>query len=257
MLDQRGVMVLQFVVSVARRERFAPIRFASALATVILLAACAQQAPPPQPIAEPEPPPKVQRAQPILEVAQPVPAAPPRVVRNDQVILLPKADGSVGAVVVRQDGIEIVLDKPYASAVIEGPGQVRQLTSDAGFVKENFATALAALPTKPASFLLYFLKGKDEFTPRSKREFEKIFAELAKRPAAEIAVIGHTDTFASAKFNDKLSLQRAKRVRQLLVARGIPAGSISAAGRGKRELLIPTSDKVHEPKNRRVEINVR
>ena len=256
MLDQRGVILLQFVAFGARRERIARIRFASALAFVTLLAACAQQTPPPKPIAKPEPVP-VQSVAPEPEAAQPVPPPGPKVTRNDQVIVLPKADGSVGAVVVRQNGIEIVLDKPYASAVIEGPGQVRQLTSDAGFVKEKFATALAALPAKPASFLLYFLKGKDEFTPQSKREFEKIFAELAKRPAAEIAVIGHTDTFASAKFNDKLSLQRAKRVRQLLVARGIPAGSISAAGRGKRELLIPTSDKVHEPKNRRVEINVR
>ena len=256
MLDQRGVMVLQFVTPSTRRERFAPIRFASTLAFVTLLAACAQQTPQPKPIAKPEPLP-VQSVPSKPEATQPGPAPVPRVTRNDQVIVLPKADGSVGAVVVRQNGIEIVLDKPYASAVIEGPGQVRQLTSDAGFVKEKFATALAALPAKPASFLLYFLKGKDEFTPQSKREFEKIFAELAKRPAAEIAVIGHTDTFASAKFNDKLSLQRAKRVRQLLVARGIPAGSISAAGRGKRELLIPTSDKVHEPKNRRVEINVR
>jgi outer membrane protein OmpA-like peptidoglycan-associated protein len=41
------------------------------------------------------------------------------------------------------------------------------------------------------------------------------------------------------------------------MARGIPPGSIEIAGRGERELLIPTRDKVHEPSNRRVEINVR
>ncbi|HKB81982.1 MAG TPA: OmpA family protein [Burkholderiales bacterium] len=257
MLDQRDVTVLRLVAAGDRRGRFAFIRFASALVFVTLLAACAQQTPPPNPIAKPEPVPEVESVPPKPEATQPVPAPGPRVTRNDQVIVLPKADGSVGAVVVRQNGIEIVLDKPYASAVIEGPGQVRELTSDAGFVKENFATALAALPAKPASFLLYFLKGKDELTPASKREVKRILAELAKRPAAEISVIGHTDTFASAKFNDKLSLQRARRVRQLLIARGIPAGSISAAGRGKRELLVPTPDKVHEPKNRRVEINVR
>jgi len=33
--------------------------------------------------------------------------------------------------------------------------------------------------------------------------------------------------------------------------------SISIAGRGERELLIPTRDKVHELRNMRVEINVR
>jgi len=32
---------------------------------------------------------------------------------------------------------------------------------------------------------------------------------------------------------------------------------IQARGRGERELLVPTADEVREPRNRRVEINVR
>lgn len=179
------------------------------------------------------------------------------ITRNDQVILLPEADGSLGAVVVRQDAVEIVLDKPYASAVIEGPGQVRQLMEDPGVARETFAATLAALPSRPASFLLYFPQGEDELTAESKTEVEKILAEMAKRPAAEISVIGHTDTVGSIQFNDKLSLQRAKHVRELFMARGIAPGSIAIAGRGERELLIPTRDNVHEPRNRRVEIKVR
>ena len=180
-----------------------------------------------------------------------------QITRNDQVILLPRADGAVGSVVVRQDDVEIVLDKAYDSAVIEGPGQVRQLVADPGATKETFATTLVALPSRPASYIVYFLKGEDELTAESKKAIEEMFAELAKRPAAEISVIGHTDTVGSIQFNDKLSLQRAERVRQLLMARGIVPGSISIAGRGEREPLIPTQDEVQEPKNRRVEISVR
>lgn len=198
-------------------------------------------------IPEPEPVPDSQPVRPVEK----------RITRNDQVILLPQADGSVGAVVVRQDGVEIVLDKAYSSVVIEGPGQVRQLIRNPSVVKETFAESLAALPAKPASFMLYFLKGEDELTAESKKEIEKMFVELAKRPASEIAVIGHTDTVGSIQFNDKLSLQRAKRVRQLLIARGVPSGGIAIAGRGERELLVATGDEVQEPKNRRVEINVR
>ncbi len=170
---------------------------------------------------------------------------------------MPKADGSVGAVVVRQDGVEIVLDKAYASAVIEGPGQVRQLIEDPVVAREAFAATLAALPPKPAGFMLYFLKGEDALTATSKKELARVLAELAKRPAAEISVIGHTDTVGSIQFNDKLSSQRAKHVRQLLMARGIPPGNITIAGRGERELLIPTRNNVYESRNRRVEINVR
>ena len=258
MPGQREVRDAQSVASDDRGRSNACARITVSIALAMVLTSCSPLFPRPQPVPKPEP---VQPVEVTPAKPEPPPPQPPpvekKITRNDQVILLPKADGSAGAVVVRQDGVEIVLDKPYASAVIEGPGQVRQLIEDPGVAKETFAATLAALPPKPASFLLYFLKGKDELTAESKKEVEKMLAELAKRPAAEISVIGHTDTVGSIQFNDKLSLQRAKRVRQLLMARGIPSGSIAIAGRGERELLIPTRDKVHEPRNRRVEINVR
>ena len=70
-------------------------------------------------------------------------------------------------------------------------------------------------------------------------------------------MIGHTDTVGADTFNDRLSLARAQRMRELIVGMGIPSERIEAAGRGKRELLVPTGDNVAEPRNRRVEINVR
>jgi outer membrane protein OmpA-like peptidoglycan-associated protein len=42
-----------------------------------------------------------------------------------------------------------------------------------------------------------------------------------------------------------------------LAAQGIPADRILASGRGEREPIVPTADGVDEPRNRRVEINVR
>ena len=57
--------------------------------------------------------------------------------------------------------------------------------------------------------------------------------------------------------NDDLSLQRAERVRELLAKSGIDAGKITVSARGEREPLIPTADDVPEPRNRRVEVNVR
>ena len=59
------------------------------------------------------------------------------------------------------------------------------------------------------------------------------------------------------QYNDALSLQRAVRVKELLIQRGIPAKMIQTAGRGKREPLVKTSHDVVEPKNRRGEIIVR
>jgi outer membrane protein OmpA-like peptidoglycan-associated protein len=70
-------------------------------------------------------------------------------------------------------------------------------------------------------------------------------------------VIGHTDRVGNAEGNDKLSLTRAEGLRDLLIESGVPADKLEAVGRGERDPLVPTADDVDEPKNRRVEINVR
>ena len=84
-----------------------------------------------------------------------------------------------------------------------------------------------------------------------------MLAELRNRPSPDIVVIGHTDSVGSTEANDQLSLQRAERVKADLVRQGIPADGIRTAGRGEREPLVRTADNVDEPRNRRVEINVR
>jgi outer membrane protein OmpA-like peptidoglycan-associated protein len=128
---------------------------------------------------------------------------------------------------------------------------------DAAQVAKKFTAALAAMPAKPASFSLYFLEGSDELAPESRSELARISAEIAARPVPEIAVIGHTDLVGSEQFNDLLSMHRAQRVREELVRAGIEPERIELVARGKREPLFPTAEGVAEPRNRRVEINVR
>ncbi len=107
------------------------------------------------------------------------------------------------------------------------------------------------------SLTLYFLEGRDEFTPDSKQLIQSVLAEIARRPAPEVIVIGHTDRLGTVQFNDALSLRRAERAREELVKAGVPADRIVIEGRGEREPLIPTPDEVAEPRNRRVEISIR
>jgi outer membrane protein OmpA-like peptidoglycan-associated protein len=139
-----------------------------------------------------------------------------------------------------------------------GPdGRASDAKLSAEEVRRDFGGTIDALPGRPASFMLYFLEGRDELTPASRLEMEKVFAELKRRPAPDIVVIGHTDTVGNLGYNDKLSLARAERMRDLMIGLGIPGERIQAAGRGKRELLVPTEDNTSEPRNRRVEISVR
>jgi outer membrane protein OmpA-like peptidoglycan-associated protein len=72
-----------------------------------------------------------------------------------------------------------------------------------------------------------------------------------------VVVIGHTDRVGNLQYNDRLSLQRAERVRGELIRLGIPERRVRIAGRGEREPLVATDDEIPEPRNRRVEINVR
>ena len=175
-------------------------------------------------------------------------------------VVLPKPpDGHVGAVMVRplDGGKPVLVDKPYVEASLRDTKTVRTAPIDPKRVNEVFGKTLAALPAQPTSILVYFVEGTDELNPEARRAIDRVVAELAGRPAPEIAVVGHTDFVGSDQFNDTLSLQRAVRVKDLLVRRGIPAKMIQTAGRGKREPLIPTSEAKAEPRNRRVEIIVR
>ena len=175
----------------------------------------------------------------------------------DTVVVLPSPDGHTGAVVVQRGGERQVLDQPYAASRT-APGEPAEVSRlSAAEVSQSFGPVLEALPARPAAFLLYFITGSDELIDESKLEVQKVLAELKGRKVPDVLVIGHTDTVGDAEWNDRLSAQRAERMKAILVEAGIPAGRIQTAGRGKRELLVRTADNVEEPRNRRVEINVR
>lgn len=185
----------------------------------------------------------------IMATSQPAP--------RDMVVLLPDQDGKVGAIVVATSRGETVLNSAYAVARSAPGGAVRAETASESEVRETFAGALAAQPPRPVSFTLYFESGSDQFTAQSKQEVQQLLAEMARRPAPEITVIGHTDSVGNDATNDALALLRAGRVKTLLVEMGIAAERIQIASRGKREPLVATPEGVAEPRNRRVEISVR
>jgi outer membrane protein OmpA-like peptidoglycan-associated protein len=172
-------------------------------------------------------------------------------------VVVPASDGHVGKIVV-QSGLQTqVVDTAYGAQRVRSDGRIEAATLSESEVRAIFGATLAALPGKPTSFTLYFLEGRDELTDESKVELEKVFGELKRRPLPDIMVIGHTDTVGGLEYNDRLSRARADRLREMLVDLGIPGGRIQAAGRGKRELLVPTEDNISEARNRRVEISVR
>ena len=183
---------------------------------------------------------------------------PTRSMAGDElVVILPGPGGAIGGVVVRRNDTEQLLDTPFAASRIASEGKPLPVSLTPDQVHEIFSATVAALPGRPTTFTLYFLEGKDELTAASNTELANVLDEIKRRPEPDLLVTGHADNVGSDAFNDKLSLARAERMRELLKARGLAPDRIQVAGRGKREPLIATDKGVAEERNRRVEINVR
>lgn len=171
------------------------------------------------------------------------------------VALLENGDGSTGKVFVTSKQGGSLLDRAYTGAVLDGSSP-EPFAVDRESVDRDFGAALAAQPQPPRRFLLHFETGGAELTAESKREIPEVLAEIARRPGVDISVIGHTDTRGDANANEELGLKRAASIAAMIAAQNqnVP---ITVVSHGETNLLVPTSDDVEEPLNRRVEISVR
>jgi outer membrane protein OmpA-like peptidoglycan-associated protein len=181
-------------------------------------------------------------------------------------VVLPNPDGSSGAVTIDNGQQSMLLDQPYAAGELRQPTIVgfdrgaqvaAPVAIDEAQVQQVFGTAIAARPTLPSHFRLYFLNDSEQMTPDSAGLYQSVFVDIKRRTIYEVEVVGHTDTTGELEHNQKLSLARAEAIRLRLVHDGLDAKSISVAGRGPLDLRVKTPPNVREPLNRRVEIIVR
>jgi outer membrane protein OmpA-like peptidoglycan-associated protein len=176
--------------------------------------------------------------------------------RKELFVVFPNADGSSGAITVDDGQNKVLLNKPYAAGEVRKAG-VTSVPVDAGEANQVFASALSAQPRMPQHFVLYFKFDKDQLTPESAPQYHSVFEEIKVRPVYEVEVIGYTDSMGKLKYNQELSMTRAAAIRERLIHDGLDPKSISIAGRGPLDPIVPTADQVPEPRNRRVEITVR
>lgn len=178
---------------------------------------------------------------------------------KNYVVLLPNDDGTTGKVAVAgREGVTL-LEKGREGAAIGGPDGKTFMVSDEQ-IAEDFGAALAASPQKPVSYLLYFKAGTDVLTPESQADLPEILAEIQRRPAPDISVIGHTDTMGDAAENARLGLVRARSTAETISQLGgsiISPDRISIESHGEKNLRVSTPDNTDEPRNRRVEVTVR
>ena len=178
---------------------------------------------------------------------------------RSMVVLIPAPDGSVGKLVVANEGGQQILDKANQSVRVSGrktpPGEATVLSADE--IRAAFSDALDAQPPPPARFILYFLRDSNELTGESKAVLPEIVQTIREMDSTDIVISGHTDTVGSKEYNFNLSLDRAKTLSDILVANGAAPANITVTSHGEGNPLVKTPDDVAEPRNRRVEVVIK
>ena len=189
----------------------------------------------------------------VLAVACATPPPPPK--PASYVVLLENPTGGTGKVIVTGDKGQQTISTANSGANLDGGTPAAPV--DSAKFEQDFATTLAARPMLPAQYLLYFESGGVNLTAESQALLPKIIEDVTKRPAADVSIIGHTDTVGKAELNEAIALKRAQSISDLLKQNGMQPFALTVASHGKRNLLIATPDDTPEPRNRRVEVSVR
>lgn len=135
-----------------------------------------------------------------------------------------------------------------------GSTETRQLQQSAPpevtMRKETRIVKTTASMTSDAFFEL----GKADLTPIARTELTRIAATLkTTERSGNIRITGHTCDIGSDAYNLKLSLQRAKAVREFLATTGLPADAFVIDGLGEGSPKYPNTPATRN-KNRRVDL---
>ena len=174
----------------------------------------------------------------------------------EKVVVLPDADGHVGAVEVDDGHTKTLLDTAYATALIGADGKANRSRTDPAVVAKQFGKAMAARPVG-ARMVIYF----DRMAQPSRDltgPIDQIVGEVGQRRDYSIEVVGHTDETGSERSNVRVGLARARLIVDRLVAAGIPPEKIHASSKGSSQPAVKVKNRRRaEPRNRRVEVFVK
>lgn len=107
------------------------------------------------------------------------------------------------------------------------------------------------------NFIVFFPTGSHALDASARQVLDEAAAVARTGWRPRVQVAGHTDSAGSAAYNQALSERRAAAVARALYDRGVASDQIVMVGRGESRLLRPTADGTHDPRNRRVEMDMR
>jgi len=177
-----------------------------------------------------------------------------------RVILIPDPDGKVGEIFIQNEGGSQIITKAGQMSEARDavtPPAVPSPVMEEKNIKLIFGDALAALPERPLTYILYFKTNSAELNESSLKVLDSVKTAIGSRQSQDISVIGHTDRVGTDEKNYILSRKRALKVKQILVLKGVSPDHIEINYHGEANPLVKTEEGVAEPRNRRVEVTVR
>jgi outer membrane protein OmpA-like peptidoglycan-associated protein len=99
---------------------------------------------------------------------------------------------------------------------------------------------------------VFFETNSAKLKPESAETLDKVAASFIANPDVKIQVAGHTDNTGSAKYNLKLSDQRASSVMNYLISKGVNPAMLSEKGYGLTEPIADNKTAEGRAQNRRV-----
>ena len=109
--------------------------------------------------------------------------------------------------------------------------------------KLNRAFSLTRVAFKTNSMLL---------TNESKRRLDETARVMNQYPQFSFKIQGHTDSRGRESYNLTLSQQRAEKVKEYLISKGVDANSLTSEGFGSAYPIADNNTKAGRIKNRRV-----
>jgi outer membrane protein OmpA-like peptidoglycan-associated protein len=175
------------------------------------------------------------------------------------VVLVPDANGKVGQVdVMTASGTsKLTKDKESAQALKANQAPSRPVVLSNDKIQDMFGKTLNKEPLSPGHHLFYFASGSAELLPEATDELTKAKTAIEERKSCDLSVIGHSDSVGDNSVNEGISTKRAKTVAKALADLGIASNCMDIRYYGENDPAIPTADNVDEPRNRRVEIEIR
>ncbi|WP_179348517.1 OmpA family protein [Winogradskyella pacifica] len=104
---------------------------------------------------------------------------------------------------------------------------------------------------------ILFNSGKATFQKQTDQVLQSMVAIFKEYPQANFSLEGHTDSDGSKSMNQALSERRASAVRDYLIANGISADRLTAAGFGESNPIASNSTSAGKKENRRVEVKLK